>query len=91
MFLFLEEEKEENVWIRKMGRRKMKTWKWIFLEGRRKTYKEKEENISRGNILFCGGGDELGRTIFGEGQYFFCGGKKHGKGKYFLRRRRKRG
>ena len=31
----------------------MKTWKWIFLEGRRKTYKEKEENISRGNILFA--------------------------------------
>ena len=45
---------------------------------------EKEENFSRGNVLFFRGGDELGRTIFGEGQYYFCGGKKHGKGKYFF-------
>ena len=33
---------------------------------------EKEENFSRGNVLFFRGGDELGRTIFGEGQYFFA-------------------
>ena len=36
--------------------------------------KEKEENIWRRKILFCGGNEELGRKgrdIFGEGKYFF--------------------
>ena len=28
-------------------------------------------------------GDELGRKIFGEGQYSFYGGKEHRKGKHF--------
>ena len=57
--------------------------------GEKKNVTGKGGKYFKREYTFCRGGDELGRTIFGEGQYFFCGGKKHGKGKYFLRRRRK--
>ena len=52
--------------------------------GEKKNVTGKGGKYFKREYTFCRGGDELGRTIFGEGQYYFCGGKKHGKGKYFF-------
>ena len=52
--------------------------------GEEKRKKKRRKKVSRGNILFCGGGDELGRKIFGEGQFFFAEEKKTRKRKIFF-------
>ena len=58
--------------------------------GEKKNVTGKGGKYFKREYTFCRGGDELGRTIFGEGQYFFCGGKKHGKGKYLFAEEKER-
>ena len=52
----------------------------IFLRRRRKSEKEKEENIWRRKISFCGG-EERERRYFEQENFFLVEGKKNGRGK----------
>ena len=62
------------------------TWRRIFLWRRRKTEKDKEENICKRKInFFCGGEEKRRRKTLGEGKYLFVEDRE-GKGKKYLER-----